>query len=598
MGAGADRCNDTVAALSAIAPVIISIPKDHDDPLRRHAETIILIAGDLAGVRHGLATLWNLRQSGKPIVPQRIVDRPAFATRAVLLDISRDRIPHVTELQRIIRDLARLKMNHLQLSIEHALAYPGHGRVWRQADALSLAEYHSLGSYAAEYGIELAANQNCFGHAERWLRWSDYADLAELPDAAQQILRGDQQPFSWNLSDPRARHLIEEFLQVQRRCLPMSQHCNIGGDETVDLGRGRSQQLVERRGYAAVYGAALRWLLEQASDRGWTPQFWADIALEHPETFKQLPDQAIALAWGYEADSDYQRWAQQLTGRRWWVCPGTAAWRSFGGRKDARRGSVAAAIESGLSAVHADRAEGFMITEWGDAGHRQQWPVAWLGMVEGAGAAWAGRAVTDQDAAAMCWHGLGASRLPLVHAQHPSLLSHPSHASSADDTEGSVGQSRSLDQQAELVRWLDALSAIDVPFRPGQVHPDRGGQLINSSMPFIDAHLPATRLDWCPDLGPWQDMLTQVIQLRQSRPPVSDAQLAAECDHAAAQLQWALERAVARRSWHDHSTRQQWIAHGEALIRDHQQLWLNRSRPGGLEDSCRWYRAILQEWAV
>ena len=92
------------------------------------------------------------------------------------------------------------------------------------------------------------------------------------------------------------------------------------------------------------------------------------------------------LAWGYEADSDYADWSQKLAGRRWWVCPGTAAWRSFGGRKDARRGSVAAALAAGKG-----QAEGFLMTEWGDAGHRQQWPVAWLGLVEGAGAAWSGR---------------------------------------------------------------------------------------------------------------------------------------------------------------------------------------------------------------
>ena len=36
------------------------------------------------------------------------------------------------------------------------LTYPGHGGVWRMADALSLAEYSGLADYAAEYGIELA----------------------------------------------------------------------------------------------------------------------------------------------------------------------------------------------------------------------------------------------------------------------------------------------------------------------------------------------------------------------------------------------------------------------------------------------------------
>ena len=80
------------------------------------------------------------------------------------------------------------------------------------ADALSLAEYSGLADYAADYGVELAANQNCFGHAERWLRWPEYADLAELPDAAEKINHGAQEPFSFNLGDGRARALVSPVL--------------------------------------------------------------------------------------------------------------------------------------------------------------------------------------------------------------------------------------------------------------------------------------------------------------------------------------------------------------------------------------------------
>ena len=242
-------------------------------------------AADHSGLRHALASLWSLRQSGAPLSPMRIDDQPAFAFRGVLLDISRDRIPKQEELQRIIRSLARLKINHLQLSIEHALAYPGHEAAWGKADALSPAEYTALGEYAARYGIELAANQNCFGHAERWLRHPAYAELAELPDAAQRINGGDQDPFSLNLGDGRAKALVSEFLTLQRGCLPQSSFCNIGGDETIDLGKGRSQAEVAQRGYAQVYGDRLAWLLGQAADLDWTPMYWADIALEHPAIF-------------------------------------------------------------------------------------------------------------------------------------------------------------------------------------------------------------------------------------------------------------------------------------------------------------------------
>ena len=57
-------------------------------------------AGDLAAVRYALATLWSIRQSGRPIGSCQIDDQPRFVHRGVLIDISRDRIPNLNELQR------------------------------------------------------------------------------------------------------------------------------------------------------------------------------------------------------------------------------------------------------------------------------------------------------------------------------------------------------------------------------------------------------------------------------------------------------------------------------------------------------------------
>ena len=87
-------------------------------------------------------------------------------------------------------------------------------------------------------------------------------------------------------------------MAVQRRCLPHSSFCNIGGDETIDLGQGRSAAVVEQRGYASVYATRLAWLLSQAQDRGWTPMYWADIALEHSAALDHLPSDAVALGLG------------------------------------------------------------------------------------------------------------------------------------------------------------------------------------------------------------------------------------------------------------------------------------------------------------
>mgnify|MGYP000176149182 CR=1 FL=1 len=138
--------------------------------------------------------------------------------------------------------------------------------------------------------------------------------------------------------------------------------------------------------------------------------FWADIALEHPEALAALPDDLIALAWGYEPDSPFARWCIQLrsVGREVWVCPGTSSWRSITGRTSERRENLLSAAREGL----AHGASGWLVTDWGDLGHRQQWPVALNALAEAAHRAWSGTAVYDPRAASL--HVFGDRTLALA----------------------------------------------------------------------------------------------------------------------------------------------------------------------------------------
>ena len=69
------------------------------------------------------------------------------------------------------------------------------------------------------------------------------------------------------------------------------------------------------------------------------------IALSHPDAVARIPEDVIALAWGYEPDSDFFRWMQVLgdAGREAWVCPGTSSWRTMLGRSWERNANLAVA---------------------------------------------------------------------------------------------------------------------------------------------------------------------------------------------------------------------------------------------------------------
>src|SRR5690606_2842152 len=84
-------------------------------------------------------------------------------------------------LAQLVDLLALLRVNHFELYTEHTFAYAGHEEVWRDASPLTPDDVRWLDDLCAARGIELAANQNGFGHMERWLRHARYRELAEAP---------------------------------------------------------------------------------------------------------------------------------------------------------------------------------------------------------------------------------------------------------------------------------------------------------------------------------------------------------------------------------------------------------------------------------
>lgn len=354
-------------------------------------ERVIVEARDAAGAFYARATLAQLaRLHGERDIPAlTIEDAPDFAERGVMLDVSRDKVPTMATLYRLIDELASLKINRLQLYVEHTFAYRAHPVVWAGASPLTGDEIEALDAYARERFIELVPNQNSFGHMERWLEHPEYAPLAELAQP-----EGDY--MSLCPIDPRS---IELLAGLYDDLLPhfSSRSFNVGCDETIDLGKGRSREEVERRGRGAVYLEFVKKIHALVTARGRRMQMWGDIVLEHPELIPELPKDVLALEWGYEADHPFDAEGEKLAaaGVEYHVCPGTSAWLSLGGRTTNALGNIRAAAAGG----RAHGASGMLITDWGDLGHWQPLPVSYLGLAYGAAVAWGYEANRDLDVA-------------------------------------------------------------------------------------------------------------------------------------------------------------------------------------------------------
>ena len=307
-----------------------------------------------------------------------------FEARGYMLDVSRDRVPTGRTLRLIIDILARCRYNQFQLYTEHTFAYSAHPTVWEEADPLTAAEIRKLDAYAQMQGIELVANQNSFGHMERWLVHPEYNALAKFPKGGAVTPWGTVKKFPTTLdpANPKSLELVDGLFE---ELLPnfSSPLVNVGCDETFEISDPEE------------YLGFLLKVFDCVRKRGKRPMFWGDIVLRHPELVARLPKDAIALDWGYEGNHPFaaECAAFKKAGLDFYVCPGTSAWRSLGGRVENMRENLEAAERAGRLCG----AKGYLVTDWGDEGHWQPLAASLPGIILGGAFAASGAKAAKMD---------------------------------------------------------------------------------------------------------------------------------------------------------------------------------------------------------
>jgi len=350
-----------------------------------------LVGADPAGLAYAGHTLVQLarlctRPGQRAALPALTIrDAPDFPVRGVQLDVSRDKVPTFETLCALVDRLASWKINQLQLYTEHAFAYPGHEVVWQGASPITPFEARELDRFCAERFVELVPNQQSFGHLHRWLVHEPYRALAETPEGIEHPFSPKREPYGLCPLDPGSLTFLAGLYDELLPCFG-SELLNVGLDETVDLGLGRSRERCAELGTDRVYLDFLLAVRRLAADRGRRIQVFADVMLEAPELLHELPGDVIPLVWGYEADHpfDEQLTAATAAGHDVYVCPGTSSWNSLGGRTRNAIGNLIAAARQG----RAHDARGYLVTDWGDRGHLQPAPVSEPGFLLGAALAW------------------------------------------------------------------------------------------------------------------------------------------------------------------------------------------------------------------
>ncbi len=506
------------------------------------AERVDLVAADRAGEFYGRATLTQLARVFAGRLPVGSVDDwPDLPVRAVMLDISRDKVPTMATLEALIDRLASWKVNQFQLYTEHTFAYRDHEEVWHDASPVTADEIRALDAYCRDRHVELVANQNCLGHTNRWLEHDRYRHLALAPDGY--VEHGMRRPPS--TFDPRSREALALVQSWLAELLPnfTSRRVNVGLDEPWELGADQIDD------YLAWVGS-LRAFPEVD---GYELLMWGDILAARPELVTRIPDGVTICDWGYDDDFDFDGRAAVLAtaGRDFWLCPGTSSWLSILGRFTNMVGNCANAVAATID--HGGG--GILNTDWGDEGHLQYLPVSEPGFAYGAAVAWCLDTNRDLDVAtALDAHCYG-------------------------DATGEIGRA--------LVRL-------------GDCHRELGAQLGNVATSVLHLYYPQLQIGRGPlagvdaaQYGAIEATLTAVDdRLGSARIGRADADLVvAELRNSIALVQ-VLCRDAQLRLAQDGTLGSVPEASRHALARDldpvidaHRELWLARNRPGGFVDS-------------
>jgi len=337
---------------------------------------LIVAANTGQGLFYGVQTLRQLLHvdDGQLLCPAvSIRDWPSLAWRGVQDDISRGPIPTQDFMERQIRTLAAYKVNLFALYMEHVFDFASQPLLAPKEAALTPEEIKALVAYAKNLYVTILPEQQTFGHLHHMLKYEIYSDVAERPHG--HVLTPTKE---------RSYELIKEMYADLVPLFP-GPFLHVGGDETLELGRGQTAARAAEVGFGRVYLEHLQKVNGILQPYHKELMFWGDIALKYPQLLSILPKDMIAVPWDYDPRPSYDNIIKPYrdAGLRVIVAPGANNWNQVWPDFDAAFVNIRNFVRDGenLGAI------GMINTTWNDDGE-SIYGTTWPALVFGAAAGW------------------------------------------------------------------------------------------------------------------------------------------------------------------------------------------------------------------
>jgi hexosaminidase len=337
---------------------------------------LAVIADTGTGVFYGAQTVKQLMTgNGKDAQLQTaaIRDWPALPHRGLDDDLSRGPVPTLAFQERQVRTLAAYKLNIYSPYFEHTLAYRGSPLIAPPGGSMTPSDVAELVRYAAQYHVTVVPEQEAFGHLHHVLKYEQFSALGETPHG--QVLSPVQ---------PGSLALIEQWFTQIAQQFP-SPWVHIGADETNELGKGQTRDLVAQRGLDQVYVDFLGQIHGVIQPTGKRILFWGDLAWHNPDLVAALPKDMIGVPWVYDAKPSFDKYIEPFNraGMEVWVAPGVNNWRRVYPDSNIALVNIQHFVRDGQRLG----AKGMLNTVWNDDGEGI-FDEDWYGVLFGAAASW------------------------------------------------------------------------------------------------------------------------------------------------------------------------------------------------------------------
>ena len=323
---------------------------------------------EYAADHHVIRALGRFVEEMNDAEPFRIEERPAYESLGVMVDCSRNAVPHFAGFQKLVHHLALMGYSTIQLYMEDTYEIPEYPYFGYMRGRYDGSELRAMDEYAKRFGIEVVPCIQTLAHLNQPLNWPAFSQVHDVDDI---LLIGEEETY----------RLIEAMFRTLADNL-QSRTIHIGMDEAHLIGLGK---YLERNGYKDRIDILLyhfKRVMEIARKFGYQPMMWSDMffrlanngeyyAVDAPineDVIKQIPDDIGLVYWDYYSTEQetYNKMLSKHKQLSEHIIFAAGAWKWSGFSPNNEFSKVAS--EPAHQSCQAAGIAQVLVTAWGDNG--------------------------------------------------------------------------------------------------------------------------------------------------------------------------------------------------------------------------------------